>query len=55
MSSSSLYQLEPALGIECHNCITFAQNAATILLNQSMFLRDGFDDNVSFCLVLIHV
>ena len=55
MSSSSMYQLEPAPGAECHNRIAFAQNAAAVLLNQSMFLRDGLDENVSFRLVLILV
>jgi len=55
ISSSALYKLEPAVGVECHDCIAFAQDAAAALLNQSMFLRDSLDENVSPFLVLLPI
>lgn len=53
ISSSTLYKLEPALGVECCDHILFAQDAAAALLNQSMFLRDSLDENVHPFLVLL--
>ena len=55
ISSSVLYKLEPAAGVKCHDCIAFAQDAAAALLNQSMFLRDSLDENVSPFLVLLPI
>ena len=43
------------MGVECHDCIAFAQDAAAALLNQSMFLRDSLDENVSPFLVLLPI
>jgi len=46
-STALFYRLEPPLGVECHDCVAFIQEATATLLNQSMFLRDGVDENVS--------
>jgi len=55
ISSSVLYKLEPAAGVKCRDHIAFAQDAAAALLNQSMFLRNGLDENVSPFLILLPV
>jgi len=47
-TAPSLYQLEPAPGVECPDRVTFVQDTATALLQQSLFLRDGVDENVSY-------
>lgn len=52
-SVSLLYKLELEAGVECNDCIAFAQNTAAGLLQQSIFLRDGTDENVSFNLISI--
>ena len=46
-STRLFYRLEPAPGIECPDRVAFVQNVATTLPNQSLFLRDGVDENVS--------
>jgi len=46
-STPLFYRLEPPPGVECHDRVAFIQEAAATLLNQSMFLRDGVDENVS--------
>ena len=46
----SLYKLEPAPGVKCPDRVAFIQDAATTLLQQSLFLRDGVDENVSYFL-----
>ena len=46
-STPLFYKLEPAPGIECHDRVAFIQDAAAALLTQSIFLRDGVDENVS--------
>ena len=48
ISTSLFYGLDPGTGVECSDRVAFAQNAATELLQQSLFLRDGTDENVSF-------
>ena len=47
VSTALLYKLEPGTDVGCTDRVAFAQNAATELLQQSMFLRDGTDENVS--------
>ena len=32
---------------QCPDCVAFVQNVATTLLTQSLFLRDGVDENMS--------
>ncbi|KIM60159.1 hypothetical protein SCLCIDRAFT_26800 [Scleroderma citrinum Foug A] len=44
-STHLFYRLKPAPGIECPDCVAFVQNATTALLTQSLFLRDGVDEN----------
>ena len=46
-STRLFYMLEPAPGIECPDRVAFVQNVATTLLTQSLFLRDGVDENMS--------
>jgi len=55
ISSSPLYKLEPAPEVECDDHVAFAQDAAAALLNRSMFLRDGLDENVRSRLELLPV
>ncbi|KAI5995117.1 hypothetical protein EDD15DRAFT_2366042 [Pisolithus albus] len=44
-SAPLLYQLEPAPGVKCPDHIAFVQDAAAALLQQSLFLRHGVDEN----------
>lgn len=48
ISTSMLYKLEPGTDVNCNDHVAFAQNAAARLLQQSTFLRDGTDENISF-------
>ena len=48
ISTFMLYKLEPGTDVDCNDHVAFAQNAAARLLQQSTFLRDGTDENVSF-------
>jgi len=45
--ASALYKLEPLeLSIESTQHAAYVQDAAAMLLQQLMFLRDGLDENV---------
>ncbi|KAI6010462.1 hypothetical protein EDC04DRAFT_2610200 [Pisolithus marmoratus] len=48
-SAPLLYQLEPVPGVECLDHVMFAQDATIALLHQSMFLRNGVDENIMVC------
>jgi hypothetical protein len=47
IAAPRFYNLTPAPGTPCPDPNSFSQDAATELLRDSMFLRDGRDDNVS--------
>ena len=52
--ASVMYKLEPQdVNIESAQRVAFVQDAAAALLQQSSFLRDGLDENVSACLKFI--
>ena len=45
--ASAMYKLEPLeLNIEPTQCVAHIQDTAAMLVQQSMFLRDGLDENV---------
>lgn len=45
-TARSYYNLQPCLNGE-DDPIAYVERTATTLLKKSMFLRDGFDENVS--------
>ena len=52
--ASAMYKLEPQdVNIEAAQRVAFVQDAAAALLQQSLFLRDGMDENVRTCLKFI--